>query len=66
MKKNYAVDTHCHLTFIDKQRRKSVIERALKGNVKKLISVSCNTDEIDQGLTLANEYDFRYFSSLTL
>lgn len=54
----YAIDTHCHLTTIDTNERKSVIERAVKANVKKIISVACNLDEMGQCLPLADEYDF--------
>lgn len=55
---NYAIDTHCHLTFLPPKTRKAVIDRALKANVKKLITVACNLEEVGLCLPLTDEYDF--------
>ena len=60
---DYAIDTHCHLTAIDKREIKAVIERAVKAKVKKLISVACNLEEMGQCLPLADEYDFIWTSA---
>ncbi len=57
---SYAIDTHCHLSFIPKADRKGVVERALKANVKKMITVACNLEEIGLNLPIADEYDFIY------
>ena len=55
---SYAVDTHCHLTFIPQRSRKAVIERALKAGVRKMITVACNLEEVGQCIPLTDEYDF--------
>jgi TatD DNase family protein len=55
---NYAIDTHCHLSFIPQSDRKAVIERARKSGVSKMITVACDLEEIGQCIPLADEYDF--------
>lgn len=55
---SYAIDTHCHLSFIQQRSRKAVIERALKANVRKLITVACNLEEVGKCLPMTDEYDF--------
>lgn len=55
---HYAIDTHCHISFIPKRDQKKVIERALKANVRKLITVACSLEQIGQCLPLADQYDF--------
>lgn len=54
----YAIDTHCHLSQLHRNDRKSVIESAQIAGVKKMITVACTADEIGQCLPLADEYDF--------
>ncbi len=57
---SYAIDTHCHLSFVPKSARKAVVERALQANVKKMITVACNLEEIGLNLPIADGYDFIY------
>ncbi len=57
---NYLIDTHCHLTFIDKPTREAVIERAMKANIRKMITVACNLEEVGSCVALADEYEFIY------
>lgn len=54
----YAIDTHCHLTFIPPQTQKAVIDRAVKSGVKKMITVACNAEEIKKCLFVAKQYEF--------
>lgn len=54
---SYAIDTHCHLTFVPKRSRKAVVERALKANVRKMITVACNLEETANCISVADEYD---------
>lgn len=55
---SYAIDTHCHLDFIPKAKRAGVIQRALKNNVRKLITVTCNLEQAGEALPLTDQYDF--------
>lgn len=57
---SYAIDTHCHLTFMPQKVQKAVIDRAVKSGVKKMITVACNADEIQKCLSLAHQYNFVY------
>lgn len=57
---SYLIDTHCHLTFIDKPTREAVIERAMEANVRKMITVACNLEEVGSCVALADEYEFIY------
>ena len=54
---SYAIDTHCHLTFISPEERQAIIDRAFKANVKKLITVACNLDEVKKCLSFVEQYD---------
>ncbi len=54
---SYAIDTHCHLTFIFPEERQAIIDRAFEVNVKKLITVACNLDEVKKCLSFAEQYD---------
>lgn len=54
----YAIDTHCHLDFIPKEERKRVIDRAIKANVQKMITVACNLEQVEECILLADQYDF--------
>jgi TatD DNase family protein len=55
---NYAIDTHCHLSFVPKWIQGKVIERAKNAGVKKLITVACNLKEVRESLSIAGKYDF--------
>lgn len=55
---NYAIDTHCHLSFLPKRDRLKVIERALKANVRKMVTVACNLEQVGECLPLTDQYDF--------
>ncbi len=55
---SYAIDTHCHLDYIPKGERGEAIDRAVKANVKKMITVACNLEQVEQCLPLADQYDF--------
>ncbi|MBU1017416.1 TatD family hydrolase [Patescibacteria group bacterium] len=55
---NYAIDTHCHLDFIPRRMQAAVIQRALSANVKKIITVACNLEQVGKCLPLTDEYDF--------
>ncbi len=54
----YLIDTHCHLDHIPKEHQQDAIKEALENNVKKLITVCCNLDQIKSGLEFANNNDF--------
>jgi len=54
----YAIDTHCHLNFVPKPMQDKVIERALKANVRKLITIACNLEQVGECLPLTDQYDF--------
>lgn len=54
----YLIDTHCHLDHIPKEQQQDAIKEALDNNVKKMITVCCNLDQIKSGLKFANDYDF--------
>jgi TatD DNase family protein len=52
------VDTHCHLTTKELLPVCSrVIVDALKTNVTRMITVTCNVPEIRQGLEVSRKYD---------
>jgi TatD DNase family protein len=53
----HLIDTHCHLSHFKKEDLESVIKRAEKANVKKIITVACTLDEIGQCLPIADEYE---------
>jgi len=55
---NYAIDTHCHLAYLHPRFRKNVIERAQKANVRKIITVACNLEDMGKCLPLTDQYDF--------
>jgi len=54
----YLIDTHCHLDHIPVKEQENAIKEALENNVKKMITVCCNLDQIKNGLKFANDYDF--------
>ncbi|MBU0577536.1 TatD family hydrolase [Patescibacteria group bacterium] len=54
----YLIDTHCHLSHYEKADLKAVIERAGQADVKKLITVACNLEQIGECLPIADEYEF--------
>ena len=56
----YAIDTHCHLTFMPPNVQKAVIDRAIASGVKKMITVACNLEEVKKCLSIAEQYDFIY------
>ena len=49
----YLIDTHAHISHFPLPNQKGVMERARKANVKKLINVACDLDQIVPHLTLA-------------
>ena len=51
----YLIDTHCHLSHFKKERLPSVIKRAEKANVKKMITVACKLEEIGECIAMADE-----------
>lgn len=55
---SYAIDTHCHLNLMPKSIQAKVIDRALKANVRKLITVTCNLEHVGECLPLTDEYEF--------
>jgi len=55
---HYVIDTHCHLDFIPDATRTKVIERALSANVRKIITVACNLEQVGTCLPLTDDYDF--------
>ena len=58
MYKKYYIDTHCHLNCCPDKKQKEVIERAQKYNVQKIITVTCNLEQIGQCLPITDQYDF--------
>ncbi len=57
---SYAIDTHCHLTFLPPNIQRAVIDRAQKAGVKKMITVACNLEEVEKCRFLIDKYDFIY------
>ncbi len=55
---SYAIDTHCHLSFLPQRTRSGVIRRALSADVQKLITVACNLEQVGECLPLTDKYDF--------
>lgn len=55
---SYAIDTHCHLDYVPESERVQVIERARAANVKKMITVACNLEQVGTCLPLTDEHDF--------
>ena len=54
----YAIDTHCHINFMPKWKQPKVIDRALKANVRKIITIACNLEHVGECLPLTDQYDF--------
>jgi len=53
----HLIDTHAHLSHYKKADRKSVIERAKKAGVRKIITVACTLEETADCLAIADEYE---------
>lgn len=51
------IDSHCHLSHF-KRGQKSAIDRALKADVKKMVTVTCQLNELEPTLKLAQEHEF--------
>ncbi len=60
---SYAIDTHCHIHFGDKNNREEIIKRALAANVKKMITVCCNMQQMGDCLAMVDEHEFIYTST---
>lgn len=51
------IDTHAHLNFKEyEENLDTVIERAVRANVKKIICVSSNLDDSKKAIAIANKY----------
>jgi TatD DNase family protein len=53
----HLIDTHCHLSRFKSKDLASVIKRAKKADVKKIITVACTLEEIGDCLAIADEYE---------
>jgi TatD DNase family protein len=51
----HLIDTHCHLSHFPKKDFQSVIKRAERANVKKMITVACKLEEIGECIAMADE-----------
>lgn len=55
---SYAIDTHCHIDLLPGDDQAQAILRAQTANVKKMITVACNLEQVGRCLPLTDEYDF--------
>lgn len=53
----HLIDTHCHLSRFKSKDLASVIKRAKKADVKKIITVACTTEEIGDCLAITDEHE---------
>lgn len=61
IKSSYLVDSHCHLNFNDfKDDFDSVLLRADESNVKIMVSISTELDEIDNIIKISEQHDNIY------
>jgi len=51
----HLIDTHCHLSHFPKKDLQSIIKRAERANVKKMITVACKLEEIGECIAMADE-----------
>jgi TatD DNase family protein len=56
-KNMHLIDTHCHLSHFKKADLKSVIKRAEKSGVRKIITVACTLEEIGDCLAITDEHE---------
>ena len=61
MKSSYLVDSHCHLNFQDfNDDFEKVLIRAEESNVKIMVSISTELDEIDKIIKISEKYNNIY------
>jgi TatD DNase family protein len=51
----YLIDTHCHLSHFESRDIPSVIKRAKKAGVEKIITVACKLEEIGSCIAIADK-----------
>ncbi len=51
----YLIDTHCHLSHFESKDLASVIKRAKKAGVEKIITVACKLEEIGSCLAISDK-----------
>ena len=61
IKSSYLVDSHCHLNFKDfNDDFEKVLLRAEESNVRVMVSISTELDEIDKIINISEKYDNIY------